>query len=673
MLKMTNRFLQYLRFNTQSDEKATSTPSTEGQRIFAEYLAEELRSIGMSDVYVDENSYVTASLPANIGNEALRMKNEECKDDDNSSFFTLHSSFKKVPTIAFIAHLDTSPEMSGENVNPRVVENYDGGDIVLTQPQPQPLSKGKGGSLAQAAPSPVERAGGEVLSPKDFPELKQYIGQDIIVTDGRTLLGADNKAGIAEIVSAMEYLIKNPEIKHCHIRVAFTPDEEIGHGARLLDIERLGADWAYTIDGGALGEIEFENFNAAQAVVKFKGRNLHPGYAKGKMQNSTLRAGEFISALPKNETPAETEGYEGFFHLFSVNGTVEKTTLTYIVRDHDAAKFEERKKLLQELAGKYNAEIEITDQYRNMREQIEPVYHIVERAIKAMERVGVEPKIKPVRGGTDGAQLSFRGLPCPNIFAGGHNFHGRYEFIPVQSMEKAMKVIVEIVAPPSPPEGGDVSLVGQANIAGKLMGNEQKLTSPPSGGLGGALLLHTCCAPCSSAVIEWLLANEIRPTLFFFNPNIFPLEEYEKRKNELTRYAQKLGIEIIDGDYNHALWLEKLTGLEQEPERGKRCLQCFKIRLLATAKLAQERGFSQFATTLASSRWKSLEQINEAGHWAAAHTSPPSGGLGGASFFEKNWRKGGLSERRDILLAENGFYNQTYCGCEFSMNKHFNH
>ncbi|MDR1698977.1 MAG: peptidase T [Prevotellaceae bacterium] len=394
---MIERFFKYLIFNTQSDENATSTPSTEGQRIFAEYLAEELRSIGMSDVIVDEHAYLTASLPANFESENM-------------------------PTIGLIAHLDTSPEMSGENVNFRIVEKYDGKDIVLNQEK------------------------NIVLSPQDFPELKQYIGQDIIVTEGLTLLGADDKAGIAEIVSAMEYLIQNPDIKRCHIRVAFTPDEEIGHGARLLDIEHFGADWAYTVDGGELGEIEFENFNAAQAVVKFKGRNLHPGYAKGKMQNSMLCANEFISALPKNEIPAETEYYEGFFHLLSINGTVEETVLVYIVRDHDAQKFEERKKLLQKLAEKYNAEIEITEQYRNMREQIEPVYHIVERAISAMERVGVEPKIKPVRGGTDGAQLSFRGLPCPNIFTGGHNFHGRFEFIPVQSMEKAKEVIIGLVS-----------------------------------------------------------------------------------------------------------------------------------------------------------------------------------------------------------------------------------
>ncbi len=386
----------YIRFNTQSDENATTTPSTGGQRVFAEFLAEELRSIGMSDVSVDENSYLTASLPANIEG-------------------------KSIPTIGLIAHLDTSPEMSGENVNPRIVENYDGENIMLNQ------------------------EGNIVLSPQDFPELLQYKGQDIVVTDGLTLLGADDKAGIAEIVSAMEFLVKNPDVKHCHIRVAFTPDEEIGHGARLLDIEHFGADFAYTVDGGELGEMEFENFNAAQAVVKFKGRNLHPGYAKGKMQNSMLNANEFIAALPKNETPAETEGYEGFFHLLSINGSVEETTLVYLVRDHDATRFEERKNLLKKLAEKYNANIEITEQYRNMREKIEPVYQIVERAINAMKRVGVEPKIKPVRGGTDGAQLSFRGLPCPNIFAGGHNFHGRYEYIPVQSMEKAVNTIIQIV------------------------------------------------------------------------------------------------------------------------------------------------------------------------------------------------------------------------------------
>ena len=419
---MIDRFLKYLRFNTQSDEKSTSTPSTEGQRVFAEYLAEELKNIGMSDVSVDENSYLTASLPANVEGE-------------------------NIPTIGLIAHLDTSPEMTGENVNPRIVENYDGKDIVLATSNSQPPSRGTDENPAQAVlpiEGELEGARAVILSPRDFPELNQYAGQDLVVTDGHTLLGADNKAGIAEIVSAMEYLVQNPDIKHCHIRVAFTPDEEIGHGARLLDIERFGADWAYTIDGGELGEIEFENFNAAQALVKFKGRNIHPGYAKGKMQNSMLRANEFINALPKNETPAETEGYEGFFHLLACNGTVEETTLTYIVRDHDAERFEQRKNLLRQLAEQYNATIELTDQYRNMREQIEPVYHVVERAVSAMKSVGVEPKIKPVRGGTDGAQLSFRGLPCPNIFAGGHNFHGRFEFIPVQSMEKAVEVIIKL-------------------------------------------------------------------------------------------------------------------------------------------------------------------------------------------------------------------------------------
>jgi tripeptide aminopeptidase len=397
---MIERFLKYVRFNTQSDANANSTPSTEGQRVFAEYLAEELRAIGMQDVKLDENCYLTASLPTNVSNEEWRMKNEECTAIDNSSFFIPHSSFIKVPTIGLIAHLDTSPDISGENVKPRITKNHN--------------------------------------------EL-EYLGQDIIVTDGTTLLGADDKAGIAEIVSALEYLIQHPEIKHCNVRVAFTPDEEIGHGARLLDIERFGADWAYTIDGGEVGELEFENFNAAQAVVKFKGTNIHPGYAKGKMQNSMLCAAKFIADLPKDEIPAETEGYEGFYHLVAMTGTVEKASLTYIIREHNAEKFEQRKDFLKKLAEKYAAEIVITEQYRNMREAIEPVYHIVEHAVAAMKRAGVEPKIKPVRGGTDGAQLSFRGLPCPNIFTGGHNFHGRHEYIPVQSMEKAMKVIVNLL------------------------------------------------------------------------------------------------------------------------------------------------------------------------------------------------------------------------------------
>ncbi len=399
-MNLVDRFLNYVKFDTQSDELTNMTPSTPGQMVFAEFLKSELEKIGLQDITLDENGYLMATLPANIDSE--------------------------VPTIGFIAHLDTSPDMSGRHVNPRIVQNYPGGDIVLNQ------------------------AEGTILSPSDFPELNDYIGKDIIVTDGTTLLGADDKAGIAEIISAVEYLKDHPEIKHGKIRIAFNPDEEIGLGAHKFDVELFGADWAYTMDGGAIGELEFENFNAAVARVSFTGRNVHPGYAKHKMINSMRIANQFVIMLPRWETPEHTEDYEGFYHLVSMEGTVEKTVLTYIIRDHDRDRFERRKKELEHLARKINHEfpdccsLEIKDQYYNMREKIEPVKYVVEIAEEAMRRCDVTPKVQPIRGGTDGAQLSFKGLPCPNIFAGGLNFHGRFEFVPVQSMEKAADVIVEI-------------------------------------------------------------------------------------------------------------------------------------------------------------------------------------------------------------------------------------
>lgn len=400
-MNLTERFLKYVKFDTQSDELTNLTPSTPGQMVFAQALERELRAMGLEDISLDDNGYLMATLPANISRE--------------------------VPTVGFIAHLDTSPDMSGKNVNPRIVENYDGGDIVLN------------------------KENDIVLRPSEFPEMLNYKGDDLIVTDGTTLLGADDKAGIAEIISAVAYLQQHPEIEHGKVRIAFNPDEEIGQGAHKFDVARFGADWAYTMDGGEVGELEYENFNAAVANVTFKGRNVHPGYAKHKMVNSIRMANQFILMLPRWETPEHTEGYEGFYHLVHIEGGVEQTTLTYIIRDHDRDRFERRKKELEHLVRKTNNEfpgccsIEIKDQYYNMREKIEPVMYVVEIAEKAMTLAGVTPKVQPIRGGTDGAQLSFKGLPCPNIFAGGLNFHGRYEFVPVQSMEKAEKVIVEIV------------------------------------------------------------------------------------------------------------------------------------------------------------------------------------------------------------------------------------
>ena len=400
-MALVERFLKYVSFDTQSSEETEVTPSTPGQMVFARYLKEELESLGLEDITLDEHGYLFATLPANID--------------------------KPLPTIGFIAHMDTSPDMSGKDVSPRIVQNYDGSDIVLCEEE------------------------NVVLSPEQFPELLDHKGEDLIVTNGKTLLGADDKAGIAEIVSAIVYLKEHPEIKHGKIRIGFNPDEEIGLGAHKFDVEKFGCDWAYTMDGGEAGELEFENFNAASAKITFKGRNVHPGYAKNKMINSIRVANRFCAMLPGHETPEHTEGYEGFYHLISFNGDVEQTMVAYIIRDHDRARFENRKKEIEQLVQKINAEygegtakLELRDQYYNMREKIEPVMHIIDTAFAAMEAAGVKPNVKPIRGGTDGAQLSFKGLPCPNIFAGGLNFHGRYEFVPIQNMEKAMNVIVKI-------------------------------------------------------------------------------------------------------------------------------------------------------------------------------------------------------------------------------------
>ena len=399
-MNLTERFLHYVSKDTQSDELTQMTPSTPGQMLFAQDLKQELEEMGMTEVTLDENGYLMATLPANTD--------------------------KDIPVVGFIAHMDTAPDMSGRNVKPRIVSNYDGEDILLNEKE------------------------NIVLSPSYFPELKKYVGQDLIVTNGLTLLGADDKAGIAEIMSAMQYLMEHPEIKHGKIRVGFTPDEEIGLGAHKFDVAQFGAQWAYTMDGGEIGELEYENFNAAVAKVTFKGRNVHPGYAKHKMINSIRVANQFAIMLPRWETPEHTEGYEGFYHLIDFKCTVEETVITYIIRDHDSDRFERRKKEFEHLTRKINKEfpdcasVEIKDQYFNMREKVEPVKYIVDLAFKAMEEVGVTPTVKPIRGGTDGSQLSYKGLPCPNIFAGGHNFHGRYEFVPVQSMEKAMMTIVKI-------------------------------------------------------------------------------------------------------------------------------------------------------------------------------------------------------------------------------------
>ncbi len=399
-MNVVDRFLGYVKVDTQSDELTNLTPSTPGQMLFAQQLVNELIAIGLTDAEVDNNGYVMATLPANTD--------------------------KELPTIGFIAHMDTSPDMSGHNVQPRIVEKYDGGNITLC---------------------PEENI---ILKTEDFPEILGYVGDDIIVTNGKTLLGADDKAGIAEIMSAMEFLIANPDIKHGKIRVAFTPDEEIGQGADHFDVKKFGADFAYTMDGSDQGIIEFENFNAALAKVTFKGRNVHPGYAKHKMVNALRVANQYAIMLPRWETPEHTEGYEGFYHLVGCEGSVEKTTLTYIIRDHDRDRFERRKKEFAHLTNKINKEfpdcasLEIRDQYYNMREMIEPVMHIIDLAKEAISNCGMEPKVEPIRGGTDGARLSFMGLPCPNLSAGGMNFHGRFEYISVQAMQKAVNVIVEI-------------------------------------------------------------------------------------------------------------------------------------------------------------------------------------------------------------------------------------
>lgn len=397
-MTVTERFLDFVKYDTQSDELTDMTPSSPGQMEFAGYLKTVLEGMGLQDVDLDDNGYLMATLPANTN--------------------------RQIPTIGFIAHMDTSPDMSGKHVKPRIVKDYDGGVIKLNEEYN--------------------------LDPAEFPELKNYVGQDLIVTDGTTLLGADDKAGIAEILTAVTWLQQHPEVKHGKIRVGFNPDEEIGLGAHKFDVEKFGCDFAYTMDGGAVGELEFENFNAAQAKVTIKGRNVHPGYAKHKMVNSIRVAGNFIQMLPRWETPEHTEGYEGFYHLVGIEGNVEQTTLTYIIRDHDRNRFESRKREIEHLVRKTNTEypgcctVEIKDQYYNMREKIEPVMHIIDYVKEAMLEAGVTPKVQPIRGGTDGAQLSFKGLPCPNIFAGGENFHGRFEYVPVQSMEKAADVIVNI-------------------------------------------------------------------------------------------------------------------------------------------------------------------------------------------------------------------------------------
>ena len=396
-----DRFFSYVTVDTKSDPDSDTTPSTKKQWDLANALAKELKNIGMSDVSIDENAYIMATLPSNVDHE--------------------------VPTIGFIAHFDTSPDFSGTNVKPQLIENYDGKDIVLNEKE------------------------NIVLSPDYFDDLLLYKGQTLITTDGTTLLGADDKAGICEIVSAMEYLIQHPEIKHGTIKVGFTPDEEIGRGAHKFDVEKFGADWAYTMDGSQIGELEYENFNAAGAVVTVKGKSVHPGYAKGKMVNSMYIATEFINSLPRLETPEHTEGYQGFFHLHNIEGDVEQTTLKYIIRDHDRKHFEARKEVMEKLTSEINAQYgrevvttEIKDQYYNMREKVEPLMHIVDIAEDAMKALDIDPIIKAIRGGTDGSQLSYMGLPCPNVFAGGHNFHGRYEYVPVESILKATEVICKI-------------------------------------------------------------------------------------------------------------------------------------------------------------------------------------------------------------------------------------
>lgn len=397
--KVLERFLKYVTFDTTADPKNSNCPSSEGQRVFAKYIVEELKSLGLEDANVDENSYVMATLKGNV---------------------------EGVPTVGFISHLDTAPDVTGKNVKPRIVKNYDGKDIVLNEEL------------------------NVVTSPKDYPEMETLIGEDVIVTDGTTLLGADDKAGIAEIVTAIEYLVNHPEIKHGDIKIGFTPDEEVGRGANLFDVEKFGAKYAYTMDGGIVGELQYENFNAAAATITIQGRNVHPGSAKNKLVNALHIAAEISEMFPANERPETTEGYEGFYHLNDINGNVEKASMVYIIRDHDKNKFEERKSFMREVVEKVNEKyngritLDLNDQYYNMKEKVEPVKFVVDIVDEAMKETGITPIIVPIRGGTDGARLSFMGLPCPNIFTGGLNFHSKNECIPVSAMEKGAKLIVKI-------------------------------------------------------------------------------------------------------------------------------------------------------------------------------------------------------------------------------------
>ncbi len=405
MQHIIDRFIGYVTVDTESDPESNTTPSTAKQWDLANKLAEELKNIGLSDVSIDDKSYVMATLPSNLDYE--------------------------VPTIGFVSHFDTTPDFTGKDVKPQIVKNYDGGDIVLNAEK------------------------NIILSPSYFKDLLLYKGQTLITTDGTTLLGADDKAGITEIMTAMEYLVQHPEIKHGTLKVCFTPDEEIGRGADHFDVEKFGADWAYTMDGSQIGELEYENFNAAGVKIRFNGKSVHPGYAKGKMINSMLLANKFVNKLPKDETPETTKNYEGFYHVTNIQGSIEDTLVQLIIRDHNRKKFEKRKEYVEEVVAKINkkykkqfgediAILEIKDQYYNMREKVEPVMHIVKLAEQAMKELNIKPLIKPIRGGTDGSRLSFMGLPCPNIFAGGHNFHGKYEYVPVESMQKAIEVIVKI-------------------------------------------------------------------------------------------------------------------------------------------------------------------------------------------------------------------------------------
>ena len=409
-MDIIERFLNYTKFDTQSSEESTTVPSTSKQLLFAEYLKKELEREGLDDVELDDKGYIYATLKANTK--------------------------ENVPVIGFISHYDTSPDCSGADIKPQIVKNYDGSDILL-----------KGERLEASG----ERNDSIVMSPKKFPELLQHVGEDLIVTDGTTLLGADDKAGIAEIVQAMVYLQEHKDIKHGKIRIAFNPDEEIGMGAHHFDVEKFGCQWAYTMDGGDVGELEFENFNAASAKISIKGISVHPGYAKGKMVNANALAAEFAKMLPEDETPETTEGYQGFYHLLGIQSNIEQATMSYIIRDHDRDTFEDRKRFIEncvaamnEKYGEGTVTAVVKDQYYNMKEKIDDQMHVIDLVLRAMQECGVAPKVKPIRGGTDGAQLSFKGLPCPNIFAGGINFHGPYEFVPIQSMEKAMQVVVKI-------------------------------------------------------------------------------------------------------------------------------------------------------------------------------------------------------------------------------------